>query len=102
MAAGEFGIDEVGQWWKAAKWAVTERRGLGVKYKDMTAPKILEEIYRRNLDTYGDTLGPTMKYFTGLGRKPAEIIASSGKPGGADIIKWVVKNTGWDITNWAR
>src|SRR5258706_14569 len=77
--------------------------GLHSGYKDITAPKILEEIYSRNLKDYGDKLGTTMEYFKLVKNyDDAQIIASSGKPGGSDIIAWVVENTGWDITNWAR
>jgi len=86
---------------QAAIWANQQRRLIGIKYKDMTAPNILKEIYRRNLEVYGDELGPTMKYYENRRYSDAQIIASSGKPGGKDFIAWVVKNTGWDIKNWA-
>jgi hypothetical protein len=99
MATGEFGIENAEK--AAAEWATAERRLLGIKYKNMTVPKILEEIYRRNLDAYGDKLGPTMEYFVTEKRYSfARIIESSGKPGGRDIITWVVENTGWDIKKW--
>jgi hypothetical protein len=99
IAAGEFGTENAEH--EAAVWANMERRQLGIKYKNMTVPKILEEIYRRNLKFYGDKLGPTMKYYMDNGYSDQRIIASSGKPGGKDLITWVVENTGWDITNWA-
>lgn len=61
------------------------RRSLGVKYKDLTPQKELSEIYTRNLETYGDKLGPTVDYLRKKGKSWEEIIKSSSRVGGKDI-----------------
>ena len=57
------------------------RRDLGVQYKDATPPTLREFIYERNVNEYGDPLGPTfdwlMKRYRGDYKK---IIASSSRP----------------------
>lgn len=42
-----------------ARWAHNERRALGKRFKDQTDPQLREVIYKRNLKTYGDELGPS-------------------------------------------
>ena len=37
-----------------------ERRALGIEYKDITLPELLQKVYERNLRDYGDALGPRM------------------------------------------
>lgn len=61
------------------------RRDLGVKYKAMTPPDLLEKIYARNLDKYGDKLGPTIDFLRKQGHTWEEIIRSAATPGGADL-----------------
>lgn len=58
--------DGVGQMRKAgkseeeiARWAHQQRRDLGERFKDKTEPALREVIYKRNIEKYGDPLGPT-------------------------------------------
>ena len=62
-----------------------ERRALGVKYKGLTPPAKLEEIYQRNLEKYGDKLGPTIEYLRDKGKTWEQIIDSATRPGGKDL-----------------
>lgn len=62
-----------------------ERRAIGEKFKGMTPPEKLEEIYKRNLEKYGDKLGPTIEWLRGQGKTWEQIIESSGRAGGRDL-----------------
>lgn len=62
-----------------------DRRALGVKYKNLTPPDKLEEIYERNVGKYGDKLGPTIEYLRAQGKSWDQIAASSARTGGADL-----------------
>ncbi|MEO7311692.1 MAG: hypothetical protein ABIX01_14910 [Chitinophagaceae bacterium] len=61
------------------------RRTLGLKYKALTPPTILESIYKRNLEKYGDKLGPTIDFLRSKGKSWDEIIESASRPGGKDL-----------------
>jgi RHS repeat-associated protein len=62
-----------------------ERRALGIKYKDVTPPEILQKILERNLSKYGDELGPTIEWLRKQGKSWEDIIESASKPGGGDL-----------------
>lgn len=53
------------------------RRDIGVKYKDMTSPELLEEIYARNIEKYGDKLGPSFESLVNRGKSFENIIDSA-------------------------
>lgn len=61
------------------------RRALGVKYKDLTPEPKLSEIYERNLEKYGDRLGPSIEHLRGRGTSWEHIIESAKRPGGEDL-----------------
>ncbi len=71
-----------------------ERRALGEQFKATTPPDALEQIYARNLERYGDRLGPTIDWLIERGLRQGKtmeqiwesIIASASRPGGQDII----------------
>lgn len=62
-----------------------ERRAIAVRFKDLTPPDMLEKIYARNLEKYGDKLGPTIEYLRGRGKSWEDIIESASRAGGADL-----------------
>ena len=72
---------------EVARWAHGERRALGDLYKSMTPPDLLNEIYARNLEIYGDPLGPTIEWLLERGKTWEGIIESATRPGGQDIIQ---------------
>lgn len=61
------------------------RREIGIKYKDLTPPGKLAEIYERNLKRYGDRLGPTVEWLRERGKTWEQIIESASRTGGADL-----------------
>jgi RHS repeat-associated protein len=61
------------------------RRDLGIKYKDLTPPELLEKLYERNMKKYGDKLGPTVEWLRAQGKSWEEIIESASRPDGSDI-----------------
>lgn len=61
------------------------RRDLGIKYKEMTPPELLEKIYARNTERYGDRLGPTIEFLREKGHTWDSIIKMASRPGGEDI-----------------
>jgi hypothetical protein len=62
------------------------RRTLGEQYKAMTPSDQLAQIYERNLQKYGDKLGPTIEWLRNQGKSWEEIIESASRPGGKDIV----------------
>jgi RHS repeat-associated protein len=71
-----------------------ERRALGERFKAMTPPDALEQIYARNLERYGDRLGPTVEWLVEQGLRQGKsmeqiwesIVEKASRPGGGDII----------------
>lgn len=62
-----------------------DRRALGEEYKAMTDPELLETIYKRNLEKYGDKLGPTVEWLREKGKTWEQIIDSACRSGGKDL-----------------
>ena len=61
------------------------RRDLGAKYKNLTPPDKLKEIYARNLSRYNDKLGPTIDWLRAHGKSWDDIIESACRTGGKDL-----------------
>lgn len=84
-----------------ARYANKERRALGERFKNQTDPDLRKVIYKRNLKTYGDPLGPTYESLkrgehvkpdgervmigNGAGKTDAEITAGALRAGGNDL-----------------
>jgi hypothetical protein len=64
-------------------WA--DRRALGIQYKGLTPPDMLEQITARNVARYGDPLGPSVDWLRAQGRTWQQIIESATRPGGQDL-----------------
>ena len=62
-----------------------ERRALGKKYKKLTPPDKLKQIYERNLRNYKDKFGPSFDFLRDEGKSFEEIIKSATRPGGKDL-----------------
>ena len=62
-----------------------QRRALGEQFKNVTDPKLLEQIYQRNLAKYGDKLGPSIDWLRARGKTWEQIIDSASRPGGGDL-----------------
>ena len=70
---------------KVARMLHQMRRDLGEEYKNLTPPEKLKEIYARNLDRYGDKLGPSVDWLRAQGKSWEQIIQSSFRTGGKDL-----------------
>jgi hypothetical protein len=69
-----------------ARFAHQARRNLGITYKGQTPPELLQLIYARNIEKYGDKLGPSIEYLRyTAGKSWSEIIESATRPGGYDL-----------------
>ncbi len=62
-----------------------DRRALGVKYKDLTPGAERARIYARNVEKYGDELGPSIEYLINRGKSWEDIIDSAKRTGGHDL-----------------
>jgi hypothetical protein len=62
-----------------------ERRLIGEEFKALTPPEKLAEIYERNLEKYGDKLGPTVDWLRAQGKSLDQIIESATRTGGKDL-----------------
>ncbi len=69
-----------------ARTLTNMRRNIGIKYKNMTPKNMQNQIYQRNMELYGDKYGPTIEYFRAQGKTWEQIIQSSSRPGGKDMI----------------
>ncbi len=77
---------------QVARWSHQARRDLGIMFKEMTPKKLLDYIYTRNIEKYGDPLGPSIEWLRNVGGKTWEdIIESATRPGGEDIIPLLKK-----------
>jgi RHS repeat-associated protein len=84
--------DNVAAWEKAgadarfvAQEAWADRRALGIQYKGLTPPEILEVITTRNIARYGDPLGPSIGWLRAKGKTWQEIIESAMRAGGKGL-----------------
>ena len=88
MRSGDRPLEEI------ARTLHAERRALGEQFKTMTPPDALEQIYVRNIERYGDRLGPSIDWLIERGLRQGKtleqiwesIITSASRPGGQDII----------------
>lgn len=62
-----------------------DRRALGVQYKDLTPPDMLKKIYQRNIERYGDPLGPSIDWLRERGKTWEQIAESATRSGGKDL-----------------
>jgi RHS repeat-associated protein len=88
------GLKEVVQEMKLAKCSSEEiartvhqmRRQIGIEYKNLTDPDLLDAITKRNIRKYKDPLGPTIEYLRDKKKYSWDkIIQKSCTPGGADL-----------------
>jgi RHS repeat-associated protein len=62
-----------------------ERRTLGVQFKALTPADKLAEITQRNIQRYGDPLGPSVDWLRAQGKTWEQIIESASRAGGRDL-----------------
>lgn len=68
-----------------ARWAMNQRNVLKIEYRELTPAPMLKEIEVRNLEKYGNVLGPTAEQLRADGKTWADIIRSASRSGGRDL-----------------
>jgi len=68
-----------------ARTLSADRRALGEQYKALTPADELARIHERNINKYGDKLGPTIDWYRNAGRSWEQIIEAASRPGGKDL-----------------
>lgn len=70
---------------KIARTLHAERRALGEKLKSLASMDMLQKIYERNLQRYGDRLSPSIEWLRKQGKSWEDIIESATRPGRKDL-----------------
>lgn len=70
---------------KIAQTLFDERNMLKQKYLEVTEPALLKKIEQRNIEKYGNKLGPSIEHLRNKGKSWEDIIESAARPGGKDI-----------------
>jgi hypothetical protein len=56
-----------------------------VKYQQLSPPDKVNEYEQRNINKYGNPLGPTIEQLRAQGKTWEQIIESATRPGGEDL-----------------
>lgn len=70
---------------EVAKYAYAARNDLKIKYREYTPPDMLEVIDARNMERYGNKIGPAFDDLIKKGKTFDQIIESSTRAGGGDL-----------------
>ncbi|MCV4344082.1 hypothetical protein [Pseudomonas capsici] len=70
-----------------ARYAYGARNKLKVKYREYTLPDMLDVIDARNLERYGNKIGPAFDDLVKKGKAFDQIIESSTRAGGGDFFQ---------------
>jgi hypothetical protein len=62
-----------------------ERNALKLKYRDLSPPEAVKRFELRNIEKYGDPLGPSIEQLRAQGKTWEQIIDSASRAGGADL-----------------
>ena len=68
-----------------ARAAHAQRRAIGEQFKDLTPDPLRTQIFDRNVQHYGDPLGPSVDWLRDAGKSWDEIIESAARTGGQDL-----------------
>ena len=69
----------------AARMLHAERNALKVKYRELSPPDKVKVYEQRNINKYGNPLGPTIEQLRAQGKTWEQIIESATRPGGEDL-----------------
>ena len=72
-------------WEEIANVVSPLRRKIGMEYKDLTPPELLEVYHARNLREYGDKLGPSAKQFYDEGYSWKQVSEKACRPDGGKL-----------------
>nr|CUV28161.1 putative hemagglutinin-related protein [Ralstonia solanacearum] len=68
-----------------ARWAVDQRNSLKTTYRSMSPPDFVQAVEARNVEKYGNSLGPSADQLKQKGLTWTEIANSAARPGGQDL-----------------
>lgn len=68
-----------------ARMLHAERNALKLKYRDLSPPEAVKRFELRNIEKYGDPLGPSIEQLRAQGKTWEQIIDSASRAGGADL-----------------
>ncbi|MCQ4681075.1 hemagglutinin repeat-containing protein [Ralstonia pseudosolanacearum] len=68
-----------------ARWAVDQRNNLKTTYRSISPPDFVEAVEARNLEKYGNKLGPSADQLRQKGLSWTEIANSAARTGGQDL-----------------
>jgi len=68
-----------------ARMAVAERNALKVKYRELSPADFVKQAEARNIEKYGNPLGPTVDQLRAQGKSWEEIIDAAARSGGVDM-----------------
>jgi hypothetical protein len=63
----------------------TERNALKVQYRQLGSPDDAARFAARNMEKYGNPVGPTVEQLRENGKTLEQIIESAARPGGSDL-----------------
>jgi hypothetical protein len=64
---------------------VAERNALKVKYRELSPADFVKQAEARNVEKYGNPLGPTADQLRAQGKTWEQIIDSAARPDGKDL-----------------
>ena len=62
-----------------------ERNALKVRFRELSPADAVRRFEQRNIEKYGDPLGPSIDQLRSTGKTWAQIIESATRPGGKDL-----------------
>jgi len=62
-----------------------ERNALKVRFRELSPPDQVRRFEQRNIERYGDPLGPSIEQLRDAGKSWEQIIESATRPGGSDL-----------------
>lgn len=68
-----------------ARWAVDERNALKLQYRDISPPDFVAAAEARNVEKYGNKLGPSVEQLRQKGLSWTDIANGAARPGGQDF-----------------
>ena len=68
-----------------ARTVSQQRNQLKLDYREETSPELVKVFEQRNIQKYGNPIGPTADQLQQSGKTWEEIIKSATKPGGKDL-----------------
>lgn len=70
---------------EVARWIHAQRNELKVEFRDISPSEFVAKAEARNIEKYGNPVGPTIDQLRSKGLSWSDIIKSASRPGGQDL-----------------